>query len=142
MQRLFWSLRGVSVGNGALVCFSVTKSRKAALQVGENSYVGPRVHFGTNTTLAANVLVAQSAAFVGGDHVIPARDALIIESGRPVLQGIEVAEDVWIGYGAIVLDGVSIGRGAIIGAGTVVSKDVDEYTIVTGSSQVVRKQRH
>lgn len=44
--------------------------------------------------------------------------------------GIVVEEDVWIGYGATILDGVHIGRGGIVAAGAVVTKDVEPYTIV------------
>lgn len=46
--------------------------------------------------------------------------------------GIIVEDDVWIGYGATVLDGVKIGRGGVVAAGAVVSKDVEPYTIVGG----------
>lgn len=46
--------------------------------------------------------------------------------------GIVVEEDVWIGYGATILDGVHIGRGGVVAAGAVVTKDVEPYTIVGG----------
>lgn len=44
-----------------------------------------------------------------------------------------IGNDVWIGYGALILSGVKIGDGAVIGARTVVSKDVEPYSIVVGS---------
>ena len=47
---------------------------------------------------------------------------------RPVTIG----HDVWIGHGAIVLAGRNIGNGAVIGAGSVVTKDVQAYSIVAG----------
>ena len=43
-----------------------------------------------------------------------------------------IGNDVWIGANAIILPGVKIGDGAIIAAGAVVSKDVEEYSIVGG----------
>lgn len=46
--------------------------------------------------------------------------------------GIVVDEDVWIGYGATILDGVHIGRGGVVAAGAVVTRDVEPYTIVGG----------
>jgi len=45
---------------------------------------------------------------------------------------IVIGNDVWIGYEAIILSGVHIGDGAIIGARSVVTKDVEPYTIVGG----------
>lgn len=44
-----------------------------------------------------------------------------------------IGNDVWIGYGALILSGVTVGDGAVIGAGAVVSKDVEPYSIVVGS---------
>lgn len=46
--------------------------------------------------------------------------------------GITVADDVWIGYRATILDGVTIARGAVVAAGAVVTKDVRPYSIVGG----------
>jgi phosphonate metabolism protein (transferase hexapeptide repeat family) len=45
-------------------------------------------------------------------------------------QPVVIADDVWIGHGAIVLPGRSIGIGAVVAAGAVVTKDVAPYTIV------------
>lgn len=45
---------------------------------------------------------------------------------------IVIGNDVWIGYGARLLDGIKIGNGAIIAAGAVVVKDVEPYSIVGG----------
>ena len=46
---------------------------------------------------------------------------------------IVIENDVWIGYGSIVVSGVHIGRGAIVAAGSVVLKDVEPYSIVAGN---------
>lgn len=43
-----------------------------------------------------------------------------------------IGNDVWIGFGAIIMDGVKIGDGAVVAAGAVVTKDVAPYTIVGG----------
>ena len=45
---------------------------------------------------------------------------------------IVVDDDVWIGYGCIILSGVHIGQGAVVAAGSVVTKDVEPYTVVGG----------
>ena len=55
--------------------------------------------------------------------------------------GIEVGNDVWIGYEAVILSGVKIGDGAIIGARAVVTKDVEPYAIVGGvPAKQIRKR--
>lgn len=54
---------------------------------------------------------------------------------------IVVDDDVWIGQNALVLSGVHIGQGAVIAAGSVVTKDVEPYTIVAGNPARVIKKR-
>lgn len=52
-----------------------------------------------------------------------------------------IGNDVWIGQNATIMPGVHIGDGAIIGLNSVVSKDVEPYTIVAGNpAQFIRKR--
>lgn len=54
---------------------------------------------------------------------------------------IVIGNDVWIGYGAVIMAGVHIGDGAIIAARAVVTKDVPPYTIVGGTpAKDIRKR--
>lgn len=43
-----------------------------------------------------------------------------------------IEDDVWLGRNVIVMPGIRIGKGAIVAAGSVVTKDVSDYTIVGG----------
>ena len=52
-----------------------------------------------------------------------------------------VSDDVWIGYGAVILSGVKIGQGAVIAAGSIVTKDVPPYAIVAGNPAKILKYR-
>ena len=45
---------------------------------------------------------------------------------------VKIGNDVWIGSGANILSGNKVGDGAVIGAGSIVTKDVEPYTIVAG----------
>ncbi|MBU3169937.1 CatB-related O-acetyltransferase [Clostridium estertheticum] len=55
---------------------------------------------------------------------------------------IEIGNDVWIGYDAIIMSGVKIGDGAIIATRALVTKDVPPYTIVGGVPAKVIKKRY
>jgi acetyltransferase-like isoleucine patch superfamily enzyme len=44
-----------------------------------------------------------------------------------------VEDDVWIGFGALILTGVRIERGAVVAAGSVVTRSVSAYSIVAGN---------
>ena len=55
----------------------------------------------------------------------------------------EIGHDVWIGQGAIILPGCkTVGTGSIIGAGSVVTKDVPPYAIVTGNPAKILRYRY
>lgn len=43
-----------------------------------------------------------------------------------------IGNDVWIGHNVIIVGNVTIGNGAILAAGSVVTKDVEPYSIVGG----------
>ncbi|TAL67630.1 MAG: CatB-related O-acetyltransferase [Bacteroidetes bacterium] len=54
---------------------------------------------------------------------------------------VEIGNDVWIANNVIILDGVKIGDGAILAAGSVVTKDVESYTIAGGvPAKPIRKR--
>ena len=52
-----------------------------------------------------------------------------------------VGNDVWIGSEVMVMPGVKIGDGAVIGSRSLVTKDVDSYTIVGGNPAKPIKKR-
>jgi acetyltransferase-like isoleucine patch superfamily enzyme len=52
-----------------------------------------------------------------------------------------IGHDVWIGQSAIVKQGVTIGTGAVIGMGSIVTKNVEPYSIVAGCPAKELKRR-
>ena len=52
-----------------------------------------------------------------------------------------VGNDVWIGYGALIMPGITIGDGAIVATAAVVTKDVPPYAIVGGNPASILRYR-
>ena len=74
--------------------------------------------------------------------VTPETDAMLKTMGHPHCKGdIVIGNDVWIGAKATIFGGVKIGDGAVIGAGSVVTKDVEPYSIVAGNPAKFIKNR-
>jgi acetyltransferase-like isoleucine patch superfamily enzyme len=46
---------------------------------------------------------------------------------------IKLLKGCWLGARVIILKGVTVGRGAVVGAGSVVTKNVSDWTIVAGN---------
>lgn len=115
--------------------------------IGNSTYIGKNVHIECNASIGNYALLANQVALVGRhDHDIhctgiPIRLAPQISpsmQGKPdfinsLMDSVNIEDDVWIGYGAIILTGVTIGRGSIVGAGAIVSRDVAPYDIVAGN---------
>lgn len=53
-----------------------------------------------------------------------------------------IGDHVWVAYRAIILPGVTIGDGAVVGAGSIVTKDVEPFTIVAGNPARSIKKRN
>lgn len=66
----------------------------------------------------------------------------VVESDQLEPATTVIGHDVWIGQGAILLPGCKrVGNGSIIGAGSIVTKDVPDYAIVTGNPAKVIRYR-
>lgn len=59
---------------------------------------------------------------------------------KPVKRTI-IGHDVWIGQNALIKDGVKIGNGAVVGMGSIVTKDIESYSIVAGNPARIIKYR-
>ena len=62
--------------------------------------------------------------------------------GAPSRGDTVIGNDVWLGYGALVLPGVTIGHGAVVAAASVVASDVPPYAIVGGNQARVIRRRY
>ncbi len=102
-------------------CFLNTETRfgaVAGITIMRNCQIGPRVMFET----ASHDLLCSDGKRRG-------------TIGLPIV----VEPNVWIGAGVIVLPGVTIGEGSVVAAGSVVTKDVDRYTLVAGVPAVPKR---
>lgn len=119
--------------------------------IGNNFYIGRNSQIECDTVIGNNVIIGNSVAFVGKyDHHYkqigtPIRLASQIRdmdyNWFGVDSKVEIEDDVWIGYGTIIMSGVKIGRGSIIAAGSIVTKDVAPYAIVGGNPAKFIKTR-
>ncbi len=56
------------------------------------------------------------------------------------MKPIVIEDKAWIGFDSTILKGVTIGEGSVVGAKSVVTRNVDPYTVIAGNpAKVVRK---
>jgi acetyltransferase-like isoleucine patch superfamily enzyme len=103
------------------------------IELGSYSTVGPYscLYGGGILSIGSFVRIGPNVCIASSNHVFERLDLPIAKQGMRGL-GIHIGDDVWIGAGAILLDGISVGTGSVIGAGSVVTKNVAEYSVVAG----------
>ncbi len=146
--RLLWQLvyrryavrANVSIGRGVHLGLGTVLWAPKALTIGDNVYIGKGCTIECDGTMGSGVLIGNRVGIVGRkDHDmhaigIPIRRAPWVgDPDGPRNDPVEIGDDVWIGYGAVVLSGVTVGRGAVVAAGAVVTTDVPPYGIVAGN---------
>ena len=112
------------------------------ISFGDRIQFGPRCVVNCDIQYGDSILIAGNVAFIGRhDHRWDIVGTPIWDSPRQDHLKTIVEDDVWIGFGAIILSGVTVGRGSIVAAGSVVAKDVPRYAIVAGVPARVVKMR-
>lgn len=107
--------------------------------LGENGYYNAAggISIGNGTCIAANVSILSE------NHNYDSLDLKYIPfDSRKIHKPVIIEENVWIGHGTTIIPGVKIGEGAVVAAGSVVTKDVPNYTVVGGNPAKTIKKRN
>lgn len=110
------------------------------MALGSHSSIGDNCFFSGKVVIGNSVMIAPQCAFIAMGHNITRTDIPMNMQGE-FHKEITIADDVWISYGATILDGVSIGRGAVVGARAVVTHSIEPYTVVGGVPERIIKNR-
>jgi acetyltransferase-like isoleucine patch superfamily enzyme len=102
----------VSIGKGVFINSGVRFEGKGKITIGDNVQIGPGVIFATT------------------NHELGTMKTSVGE--------IEIAENVWIGAGAIILPNVKVGPNTIVAAGTVVNKSFKNALIAGVPAKIVK----
>lgn len=118
----------------------LTLEGKEYIQIGDNTAIGTYVHIWGHgdVNIGNNVAIAAHCCITSLNHDYSHE---LIRKGPIIKKQVTIEDDVWLGYGVIVLPGVTIGRGAVIGAGSVVANDIPAYSIAIGNPAKIIKKR-
>lgn len=108
------------------------------ISIGSNVFIGAGAVFSADRSkikIGSYVMFGPRVIVSGGDHEITSLIKpmySVVEKSSSCDADVVIGDDVWIGANCIVLKGVTIGTGAVIAAGSVVTKDVESYSIYGG----------
>ena len=111
------------------------KYNNSYFELGENSTIGELNNIrasGGKIIIGKHCSISQNVSIIAANHNIR-KDQLIAEQPWDEEKtGVTIGDDVWVGANVVILPGVKINTGAIIAAGSIVTKDVEEDSIVAG----------
>ena len=125
----------------------------------ENAWINPPFYcdYGFNIEVGRNLFINYNCTILDvakvniGDNVLIAPNVSIYTAGHPLHADtrktgyeygipVTIGDNVWIGGNSIIMPGVTVGCNSVIGAGSVVTKDVPDWTVVAGNpARVIRK---
>lgn len=126
--------RNVHVGQGTRL------GRRTFLKTDEAG----RIEIGRNVTINDGATIVAYSGISIGDNTLVGEYVTIRDQNHGTRRGVEIRTQpydsspisigvgAWLGRGVCVLKGVRIGEGAIVGANSVVTKDIEPYTVAGG----------
>lgn len=120
---------------------------EARIVIGDHCHIGPqtRIWAAQGVTIGRYVLIAHVVDIIDNNsHSLSAAErrkeaddlferGIELDFGKVSVAPIVIEDDVWIGAKSTILKGVRIGRGAVIAANTLVTGDVEPFTLVAGN---------
>ena len=111
--------------------------------IGDDSFVGPFVEITRNTIIGKNCIIESHSFLCDSvlleDNVFVGHGAMFTNDLYPLV-GIHVKyletivkKGASIGTNSTIIAGVTIGKYSIVGAGSVVTKDMDDFSIYAGN---------
>lgn len=105
---------------------------------------GHHVHFGSGIYANSNLTLVDDGNIYIGDKVMFGPNVTIATASHPInpelrdkgLQfnkDVYIGENTWIGAGVVIVPGVHVGKNTVIGAGSVITKDIPDNVIAVGN---------
>ena len=137
-KNIWWGGNLTTGYNCRIEAYTNNRSKKILL-FGNNIQINDYVHIaaaedvriGNNVLIASKVFITDIShgCYSGDQHGSP----FIKPSERKLFtKPVHIEDNVWIGESVNIMPGVKIGFGSIIGAGSVVTKDIPEFSIAAG----------
>lgn len=141
LRALFASPLFQQAGRGINIEHGASFGRGHQIKIGDRSGLGINCRLHGPITLGRDVMMGPEVLIYARDHKFSDTGVPMIDQGFSEAREVVIEDDVWIGARAVILSGVRIGTGSIVAAQTVVTKNVEPFSIVAGNpGRIVRKR--
>lgn len=120
----------------------ILSANNARIEIGEGTKIGlyTVLNGGDSIKIGKKVLISGFVYLQTSMHGFKDKSKGVQDQGydhAPVVLG----DDVWLGTHVVVMPGCVLGKGAVSGSNAVITKSVDEYTVVAGIPAKPLKER-
>ncbi|MGN6178288.1 MAG: acyltransferase [Mucilaginibacter sp.] len=119
--------------------FSVINNGVGDVFIGDNTLIGLSNVIIGPVSIGNNVILAQHIVLSGLNHEY--RDINVpIVNQKVTVAPIVIEDDCWIAANSVITSGVTIGKHSVVAGGSVVTKNVPQYSVVAGNPAKVIRQ--
>lgn len=119
--------------------FATVNNGVGAVIIGDRTRIGLGCVLIGPVTVGNDVMFAQNIVVSGLNHGY--QEINMPPSLQPVeTKPITIKDEVWIGANAVLTAGITVGKHAVIAAGSIVTKDVPDYSIAAGNPARILKK--
>jgi|TARA_B100001105_G_scaffold245927_1_gene229132 acetyltransferase-like isoleucine patch superfamily enzyme len=126
--------------------WAIRMQKARGVKIGKNSHINPHVLI---DLLYPHLITIENNVSIGSHSMIfahsnPTANLFLKKNGYPrIVKPVLIKEGAVINPGSIITAGVTIGKNSMVGVGSVVSKDIPDYSVVVGNpARVVKKIEH
>ena len=120
--------------NNLHIGFGVRIFNSNNVSLGDNVIIGDNVLLnadrGGKIVIGSNCAISEGVKIICWLHDL---SEINFKKSVPIFKDVEIGENVWIGYNAIILPGCKIGKNCRIGAGSVVSGEFEDGKVILGN---------
>lgn len=106
--------------------------------IGDCTRIGLRCTLIGPVQIGHHVILAQNITISGLNHRYEDPQLPIHQQGVTTAP-VQIGDDSWIGANTVITAGTNIGKHVVVGAGSVVTKDIPDYSIAVGNPAKVIK---
>jgi len=111
------------------------------IEIVDFSGIGSKCQIYGPVKMGKYIMMGPEVIIFTQNHKFSDISVTMVKQGYQETKQVIIEDIVWIGARSVILPGVKIGIGSIIGVGSVVTKDVEPYSIVAGVPAKLIKKR-